>query len=220
MNYRDYKQIAEDATHHIVNHAIADQLLYRDSTDYNQFLLRMQILLGKIPPEQIGVLYDTKRISLKPFAEGAFKMQAYCLMPNHFHLLITQSGEQTTSLFMSKLSQSYTRYFNARYSLPHRPRRGPICEDQYKAVLVSSQQQVDASSAYIHNNPEAAGISGSLSWSYSSYGEYCGSSSRALCDKTLVMANFRSGVEYRHFVNDRLEQQRLRTELGNEIFID
>lgn len=73
---------------------------------------------------------------------------AYCLMPNHFHLLIKQEGERDLELFMRSFMTRYTQYFNSRYK-----RVGPVYQGRYKAVLVSNEEQLFYLSRYIHRNP-------------------------------------------------------------------
>ncbi|KKT80846.1 MAG: Transposase, partial [Parcubacteria group bacterium GW2011_GWF2_44_8b] len=54
---------------------------------------------------------------------------AYCLMPNHFHLLVRERNEKGISLFMQKLITAYTMYFNDKYR-----RKGRLFESSYKSI--------------------------------------------------------------------------------------
>ena len=62
--------------------------------------------------------YLNKEESIYDFERGRKLVQigAYCLMPNHFHILITQVSEDGISKFMQKLSTAYAMYYNKKYN--------------------------------------------------------------------------------------------------------
>lgn len=73
---------------------------------------------------------------------------AYCLMPNHFHLLIREKIEGGLSLFMKKLLTSYSMYFNLKHH-----RTGALFEGRFKATHVAEDDYLNYLFAYIHLNP-------------------------------------------------------------------
>ncbi len=73
---------------------------------------------------------------------------AYCLMPNHFHLLLQQNSSDGISHFLQLIQSSYTQYFNKVEC-----RHGPLFNTQFKAVHVDSGDQLQYVSRYIHLNP-------------------------------------------------------------------
>jgi putative transposase len=73
---------------------------------------------------------------------------AYCLMPNHFHILIKPLVENGVSTFMKKLSTSYSMYFNKRYE-----RTGSLFEGKFKSQHVDSDEYLKYLFSYIHLNP-------------------------------------------------------------------
>jgi len=72
---------------------------------------------------------------------------AFCLMPNHFHLLIRQLKDDGISRFMRKLG-GYATYLNKKYK-----RSGHLYQGRFKAVHVESDDQLKNTLAYIHTNP-------------------------------------------------------------------
>lgn len=96
-------------------------------------------------------------------------IHAYCLMSNHFHLLLeTPSGN--ISQIMSHIIGAYTTYFNIK-----RKRAGHLFQGRYKAILVEADEYAVELSRYIHLNPVKAGIAvepGEYQWS--SYRSYIG----------------------------------------------
>jgi putative transposase len=73
---------------------------------------------------------------------------AYCLMPNHFHILLTPVSDEGVSRFMNKLGTSYSMYFNKRYE-----RTGSLFEGTYKSRWADSDVYLKYLYAYIHLNP-------------------------------------------------------------------
>ena len=73
---------------------------------------------------------------------------AYCLMPNHFHLLIRETNKPCISIFMKKISTAYAMYFNKKYS-----RTGSLFEGRFKAEHANNDRYLKYLFAYIHLNP-------------------------------------------------------------------
>ena len=93
---------------------------------------------------------------------------AYCLMPNHFHILLQQLQDNGISTFVRKLLNSYTRYFNTKNE-----RIGPLFQGQFKAVRVESDEQLLHLTRYIHLNPLVGYVVKDLrNFEWSSYLDY------------------------------------------------
>ncbi len=73
---------------------------------------------------------------------------AFCLMPNHYHLLLSSLVKNGISLFMRKLNDGYVKYFNKKHE-----RTGTLFERKYKSILVDSQAHFIHLPYYIHLNP-------------------------------------------------------------------
>lgn len=127
---------------------------------------------------------------------------AYCVMPTHIHLILKQNMEGGISKFMSKILNSYARYFNIKHH-----RSGPLYDSKFKNVLVLTDEQLLHLTRYFHLNPTSAGLTEKPEdWLYSSYSEY-------INDKTDGICQFRPLFDfdinqYQEFVNDRKSYQR------------
>lgn len=75
-------------------------------------------------------------------------IHAFCLMQNHYHLLLSPKDKDAIPLFMRKLNIGYAKYFNAKYE-----RKGTLFEGRYKSVLVKSNSHFVYLPYYIHLNP-------------------------------------------------------------------
>ncbi len=81
-----------------------------------------------------------------------FKVEAYCLMDNHMHLLIDDNGNDISKIVKS-INISYVYYFNHTYK-----RVGHLFQDRFKSEIIEDDKYLLSVSAYIHNNPVKAGI--------------------------------------------------------------
>jgi len=87
--------------------------------------------------------------------EHACSVHAYCLMPNHVHLLLTPNAEDGCALMMKRLAQCYTQHVNKKHS-----RTGSLWEGRYRSCLVTSERYALACYRYVELNPVSAGMVG------------------------------------------------------------
>lgn len=73
---------------------------------------------------------------------------AFCLMPNHFHLLLRQLKDGGIPLFMKKIKGGYAAYINKKYE-----RTGSLFQSHFKAVGIADDSQLHTIFSYIHTNP-------------------------------------------------------------------
>ena len=135
-------------------------------------------------------------------------LHAYCLMGNHYHLLL-ETPEGNLSQIMRHINGAYTTYFNVK-----RKRAGHLFQGRYKAILVEFDEYAMELTRYIHLNPVRAGmVALPEDHIWSSYRSYIGLSSALDWLRTeAILASFGNGVEtakqrYRTFVEDRLGKE-------------
>lgn len=75
-------------------------------------------------------------------------IHAFCLMKNHYHLLVSEAIENGIALFMQKLNMGYTKYFNERYE-----RSGALWQGKYRRIPVTRDGHFLYIPFYIHLNP-------------------------------------------------------------------
>lgn len=123
----------------------------------------------------------------------------YCLMPNHFHLLVKQVRDGGITEFLSKLSNSYTKYYNTKYN-----RVGHLFQGEFKAVVMENDEQLIHVSRYIHLNPLVSGLTREIDqYKWSSYREYVDNNSPEFCSKEEVLGHFKNSHGYEQFVLDQ-----------------
>jgi putative transposase len=80
--------------------------------------------------------------------ERLVDIHVFCLMKNHYHLLVSECAEGGISLFMRKLNMGYTKYFNEKYE-----RSGALWQGKYRKVLIERDAHFLYIPFYIHLNP-------------------------------------------------------------------
>lgn len=130
----------------------------------------------------------------------------FCFMPNHFHLLLKQKMDNGISIFLANITNSYTKYFNAKHE-----RIGPLFQGLFKAVHIGFEEQLIHVSRYIHLNPVSSYLMEPEEldrYLWSSFPEYMGLLSRNIADPEIVMNLFKSKAKYKQFVLDQVDYAR------------
>ena len=100
--------------------------------------------------------------------KNLFKLHAFCLMPNHFHLLVEQTDKIPISKLISQICTSYAMYVNKKYK-----RVGHVFQDQFKSILIENNSQLMWVSSYIHMNSVKDGLAKHPNeYKWSSYDSY------------------------------------------------
>lgn len=109
-----------------------------------------EMLAKKLAEENVSLKEKDKVLKMLRMNNfsGEITLIAYCLMPNHFHLLLKQKGRDSIDKFMNSLATRYSMYFNRKYK-----RVGSLYQGVYKAVLVDTDEQLLHLTRYIHRNP-------------------------------------------------------------------
>ena len=130
---------------------------------------------------------------------------AYCLMPNHYHWLVRQDGDEPVGMLAQRVFNSYGKAYNKRYE-----HSGTLFEGPYRATLVDHHNYLLHLCRYIHANPVKDGIVTRLDeWPYSNFHEWVGRRGGTLVDQALVRENFPLPDAYARFVEDFLVERRL-----------
>ncbi len=131
--------------YHIYNRGTEKRNIFLRKNDYERFLA----LLFHCNNTANTVLRLEEQLFDESSREDTLvEIGSYCLMPNHFHLLIREKVEGGISRFMQKLSTAYTMYFN-RY----KQRNGVLFQGKFKATHVNTDRYLKYLIAYIHLNP-------------------------------------------------------------------
>jgi putative transposase len=152
------RDIAQGEYYHVFNRGANKNNLFREDKDWVRFLflllycqspvvvantprfIRMKALEDgfSVPEKNMGEILKTRFVELISF----------CVMPNHFHLLVREKEEGGIARYLQRVSTGYTMYFNTKYGTS-----GHLFQGRYKDVHVKDNDQLLYLSAYIHRNP-------------------------------------------------------------------
>ena len=177
--------------YHIYNRGNNRQTVFHKPADYVLFLRALRLYL-------VG---NNEARSQRVESLSPTRLLAYCLMPNHYHLLVCP-GDSHLSHRMQLLSISFTKKMNLRHN-----RVGALFQGQFKAVAVQDDAYLSYLSAYFHLNPVRAGlVNRPEDWPYSSYLEYLGLRHGRLPSSEFVLDQIGGPAAYRQFVGEFSDQ--------------
>ena len=117
--------------YHVINRGNNRQTVFLEDEDYERYL---------------GVVYRFKK-------EYEFELYAYCLMPNHVHLLIKVGQEATISKIMQSITLAHTKHYHLKYRSS-----GHVWQGRFKSPIVGNDEYVLDVMRYIEKNPMKAGM--------------------------------------------------------------
>lgn len=186
--------------YHLFNRGVEKRTIFTNHWDYRRFLKICYYYQFLGPKPSFSKFTKSDLNLFKPLPENKIvDIICYCLMPNHFHFLIRQLKDNGISLFMGQLLNSYTKYFNIKYS-----RVGALFQGTFKAILIETDEQLIHLSRYIHLNPVVSGLVKNLDeWNWSSYPEYM--NQPILCSTKEILNFFPSKEKYKEFVEAQID---------------
>lgn len=206
--------LVSDQLYHVLNRGVASQPIFLNKKDYQRMMETALYYQNQKPPLsysnfiRLAVKQRTRVLDrLRKEKKFLVEIVALCLMPTHFHLLLKQIRDNGISIFMSNLTNSYTRYFNLKNK-----RIGPLFQGKFKAVMVETDEQLIHLSRYIHLNPYTSFVIKVLkelkNYPSSSFPEYVGHSKTNFFQKEIVLSQFKDIDSYEKFVFDQAGYQR------------
>ena len=129
------------AFYHVYNRGAGNQVIFRDDQDRNKFL---SIIARHLDPDE-----TTTKTDGCEYEKYDIELVAYCLMGNHFHLLVFQESDPgALTQMMRSVATAYTMYFNRKYK-----QFGHLFQSAFKASLITNDAYLLHITRYIHMNP-------------------------------------------------------------------
>jgi len=151
------RRIAVGEYYHIFNRGAHKNTIFKDKYDWVRFLFNI------LYSQSSATFPNKSRITKSFSSEAGFsgtghietilqtrgvELIAFCLMPNHFHLIVKEMNESGIASYMQRIQNAYTKYFNEKYHSS-----GHVFQGRYRSVHVKDDRQLTYLSAYIHRNP-------------------------------------------------------------------
>ena len=146
--------IAPGEYYHICNRGVNKQVIFHDIPDYYRFLFLILYFQSPINFPQLGrtikdfIQHPILDIVQEVINKRTVELVGFCIMPNHFHLIIKEVEEGGISSYVQRISNAYGKYHNIRYE-----KSGHVLQGAYRIVHIEDDRQFLHLSAYVHRNP-------------------------------------------------------------------
>ena len=213
---------ANEEYYHIYNRGVDKRKIFLEEKDYFRFLKGMKefnraepigslMVKQKRDKRERQVLDTCSRRCPTPVVESLAEIIAYCLNPNHFHLILKQSVEKGISKFMHKLTMGYTNFFNIKNK-----RSGALFQGRFKSIHVSTNEYLLWLSGYVNGNDKIHSLEASGAYEFGSYPDYLGLRNGVLCNQEemkIISNQFPNVEDYKEFVEMVIRESRSKKEM-------
>ena len=183
--------------YHVYNRGLQKQIIFKGKRDYSRFLETVFYYQIENPKPKFSTYHISKLFPIDD-TKKIVEILCYCLMPNHFHLLLQQRRDNGVSEFMRRFTHSYVNYRNVKYGL-----QGPVFQGVFKTVPIETDEQLLHVSRYIHLNPTVASlIEDPELYQWSSCKSYITNNDLPINTEE-ILGLFNSTSDYRRFINDQ-----------------
>lgn len=209
----------ESEFYHLYNRGVDKRIIFPSASDYKRFLILLYLANSTQDTRVSNVLRITKYADIFNLDRGEplVAIGAFCLMPNHFHILATPLIENGISQFMLKLQTGYSMYFNTRNE-----RNGSLFQGPFRSTHAENDRYLQYLYSYIHLNPaklhdpqwkKNMSSRNTLmkfveSYPYSSYGAYL-NNSHTITDQKKFPDYFSVKNDVRSHISDWLQIEEL-----------
>jgi len=206
MNNRSEELLATGEVYHIYSKSIAGFVIFNNESEFSRIINLIKYYKLEKPPTKFSYFINHTEGGnlICDNGDNLIDIIAYCIMPTHIHLILKQTKDNGISIFMRKVLDSYTRYFNTKHD-----RKGPLWESRFKRVFVKTDEQLLHLTRYLHLNPVTAYlVDKPEKWHASSYKEYLFEVVKGdeICNYSGILEI--DPLDYKKFVEDRISYQR------------
>lgn len=208
MNSMRNIQISVDEYYHVYNRGAHKRTIFHDTADFARFLFLILFFQSPLVFDQVSrpvrhfikhSVFDIDDADISRIIDDRYvELISFCLMPNHFHLVLREVQEHGIARYMQRVLNGYTKYYNAKHGTS-----GHLFEGPYKAVHIESNEQLLYLSAYVHRNPRELPYwkNKEQKYEWSSYQDYIGENRWSkLLSTELILGQFKTKNEYEEFV--------------------
>ncbi len=175
--------------YHVLNRGVEKRDLFTNTGDYARFVHDMYEFNDSSPALNAGRSFEATMIDFVNQSSPRTRIvdiHGWCLMKNHYHLLLSELVDGGLTLFIRKMNVGFANYFNDKYK-----RKGTLFQGRTKKILITSDSHFLHILHYIHLNPldfvkgarqwrmgqisdRKAALKQLDSYRWSSYADYCG----------------------------------------------
>lgn len=200
------KKFYMNCFYHVFNKSIANYEIFRRDENKQRFLNTLDYYNNQKVNLSFSAFlknnHNFKANLLLPKEITLIKFISYCLMPDHYHLLVKILFDNKFSKYISDVENSFTRFFNEKND-----RKGPLWQSRFKATKIDDGKQLLHVSRYIHLNTTTNRlVNMPEDWQFSSY--------REIISNNIVLKNYLKEISisnrftYKKFVERNKDYQR------------
>jgi putative transposase len=133
---------------HVYNRGVDKRKIFNSKNDYDRFMYLLYLCNSSAGVKVGDVLKSKNSVFDIERVDPLVEINSWCLMPNHFHILLSTNDEKKLGKFMQKVMTAYTMYFNKKNE-----RTGPLLSGGYKFKYITDDKYLEIVFNYIHINP-------------------------------------------------------------------
>lgn len=215
--------IIQGEIYHVFNRGIGSQPIFHTAYNYARFLNLVDYYrfvspglkfsrFNVMPAKEKQQFLET----IKKNKERGVDIFSYCLMPNHYHLLVREIADNGLRKFIGNLQNSYAKYLNTKMD-----RAGSLFQEMFKAVRIENDEQFVHVSRYIHLNPLTSCIVSNFgeleNYRWSSLPVYLKNVNNDFLNKDFLASYYPSVERLREFIRDQADYQKKMYEIEHLI---
>lgn len=201
FSYRE--RLLKEPYYHLFNRGVDKREVFLDDSDYQRAYDTLFFYTAENILKRFSLSSLEEKDFLKSSRDKLVSIISFCFMPNHFHVQVKEEKVSGLSTFISRFSNSYTRYFNLKYK-----RGGYLFQGKYKKTTIQTDEQLLHVSRYIHLNPLIGNLVSKLEeYRWFSYPEFL-SLRKGFCEKEIILSHFSSIQDYINFIADQANYAR------------
>lgn len=211
MPAKNLRRVAEGGTYsHVYNKGVENRTIFEDEADYQVFLSFLEDYLSAPKAhESTKTDFTIKGRAFKGVPHqpknyfNKVELVAYCLKPDHFHLLLHQKKHKSLQAFIRSLCTRYSIYFNKKYN-----RAGSLFDGPYKSVHIRDEENLALLAHHLHKHGDQ-----------SSFPEFSGHRETPWVKTKVVLATLSGQGDYSAYINNYKPSEEEKKLLG-EISIE
>lgn len=201
------KKLYDGCFYHVFNKSIANFGIFKNSNNALRFIEILDYYNNINLKKRYSLVKKRKKYKYENILyvkeDSVCKFLAYCIMPDHYHLLIKiLSTSIPIFKYISDVENSFTRFFNIKYK-----RKGPLWQSRFKYVRIRNNEELLHVNRYIHINPTTSYlVDNPVEWKHSSYRDYL--KNDQILGKIITEISITDKKLFNKFTVDQIDYQR------------
>ena len=180
--------------YHVFNRGVDKRIIFNKKQDYIRFYKCLSLFNSKSPIQD----FSRAETNQSKIDDRLVQIEAYALLPNHFHLIVQQLCDDGVSEFIKRLLGGYTSYFNSKYT-----RSGALFQGTYKRIHIESDEYYNYLFSYVNENHFVHDIERPEDIIYSSSNHYQNKTKSALLDEFESDYDFKNSIRLAKDISQR-----------------